>query len=55
MSDIKETPLPFYTPPTQLERLQAAQDGPKAPSRQQRPADHGLFDLNARNQTQLFD
>lgn len=43
------------TPPSQLERMTHAQTGCMTAQRAQRPADHGLFDLNARKQGQLFD
>jgi hypothetical protein len=46
-------PLTGHVPPSQLERLSHAQKAPMVAKRAQRPADCGLFDLNARAQWKL--
>jgi hypothetical protein len=39
---------------TPAERLAMLANAPMQPKRAQRPADHGLFDTNARNQIEMF-
>jgi hypothetical protein len=39
---------------TPAQRMAMLANAPMLPKRAQRPADHGLFDLNARNQMDLF-
>jgi hypothetical protein len=46
--------VPGVVPITPRERLAARAAAPLEPKRQQRPCDLGLFDLNARNQLDLF-
>lgn len=46
--------VPGVTPITAGQRLQARADAPLAPTKPQRPIDHGLFDLAARDQLDLF-
>lgn len=41
-------------PITPAERLAFLANAPLQPRRVQRPADHGLFDTNARNQIEMF-
>ena len=41
-------------PITPAQRLAMLADSPLQPRRPQRPADHGLFDLGARNQIEMF-
>lgn len=41
-------------PITPAERLALLANAPMLPKRPQRPADHGLFDANARNQIEMF-
>jgi hypothetical protein len=41
-------------PITPAQRLAILADSPLQPRRPQRPADHGLFDTNARNQIEMF-
>lgn len=36
------------------ERLAMRANSPMEPRKPQRPADHGLFDMNARNQIEMF-
>jgi hypothetical protein len=39
---------------TPAERLALRANAPLEPKKAQRPADHGLFDTNARNQIEMF-
>ena len=41
-------------PITPAQRLAMLAESPLQPRRPQRPADHGLFDLGARNQIEMF-
>lgn len=41
-------------PITPAERLQMLACAPLVPRKAQKPADHGLFDMNARNQLEMF-
>lgn len=41
-------------PISPVQRLAMLADAPLQPRRPQRPADHGLFDTNARNQIEMF-
>jgi len=41
-------------PITPRDRLAMRANAPLEPRRPQRPADHGLFDTNARNQFEMF-
>ena len=41
-------------PISPAQRLAMLADAPLQPRRPQRPADHGLFDLGARNQIEMF-
>lgn len=41
-------------PITPRERLAMRANAPMEPRKPQRPADHGLFDTNARNQIEMF-
>ena len=41
-------------PITPAQRLAIRADAPLLPKRPQKPIDHGLFDLNARNQIEMF-
>jgi hypothetical protein len=41
-------------PITAAQRLATLANAPMQPKRAQRPADHGLFDVNARNQIEMF-
>ncbi|MBL0923459.1 MAG: hypothetical protein IBJ12_03200 [Sphingomonadaceae bacterium] len=66
----RDTPLPIYeaevtpigvqtlvagvAPITPAQRLAVLANAPMLPKKAQRPADHGLFDMNARNQLNLF-
>jgi hypothetical protein len=58
--DAEMTPIGVQTlvsgvaPITPAQRLAFLANAPMLPKRAQRPADHGLFDLNARNQLDLF-
>ena len=46
--------VPGVQPITPAERLAMLANAPMQPRRPQRPADHGLFDTNARNQIEMF-
>jgi len=46
--------VPGAAPITPAQRLAARAAAPLAPGKPQRPCDLGLFDLNARNQLDLF-
>ena len=54
------TPLGVQTlvsgvaPITPAQRLAIRANAPMEPRKAQRPADHGLFDTNARNQIEMF-
>jgi hypothetical protein len=58
--DAEKTPIGVQTlvsgvaPITPAQRLAMLANAPMLPKRAQRPADHGLFDVNARNQLDLF-
>lgn len=58
--EVEDTPLglqtlvPGVAQVTLGDRLAVLANAPLLPRRAQRPADHGLFDLNARNQFELF-
>jgi hypothetical protein len=58
--DTEVTPIGVQTlvsgvaPITSAQRMAMLANAPMLPKRAQRPADHGLFDLNARNQMDLF-
>ncbi|WP_374615072.1 hypothetical protein [Sphingorhabdus sp.] len=41
-------------PISPAQRLAVLADAPLQPRRPQRPANHGLFDVNARNQIEMF-
>ena len=49
-----QTLVPGVTPITPRDRLAIRANAPLEPKRPQRPADHGLFDTNARNQIEMF-
>ncbi len=49
-----QTLVSGVAPITPAERLAMLADAPLQPRRPQRPADHGLFDLNARLQIEMF-
>ena len=49
-----QTLVPGVTPGTLGDRLAVLANAPLLPRRGQRPADHGLFDTNARNQIEMF-
>lgn len=49
-----QTLVPGVMPITAAQRLQWRADAPLEPTKKQRECDHGLFDLNARNQLDLF-
>ena len=42
------------SPITPRDRLAIRANAPMEPRKPQRPADHGLFDTNARNQIEMF-
>ena len=58
--DVEATPIgnqtlvPGVAPITPAARLAMRANAPMEPRKPQRPADHGLFDSNARNQIELF-
>ena len=58
--DVEATPIgnqtlvPGVAPITPAARLAMRANAPMEPRKPQRPADHGLFDTNARNQIELF-
>jgi hypothetical protein len=41
-------------PISPAQRLSMLANAPMQPKQMQRPADHGLFDINARNQIEMF-
>jgi len=49
-----QTLVPGVTPVTLGDRLAVLAAAPLAPKKRQRAADHGLFDMNARNQREMF-
>lgn len=49
-----QTLVPGVVPVTLGDRLAVLAAAPLVPRKRQRPADHGLFDLNARNQLEMF-
>ena len=49
-----QTLVPGVTPITPRDRLAMRANAPMEPRKAQRPADHGLFDTNARNQIEMF-
>ena len=49
-----QTLVPGVTPLTPRDRLAIRANAPMEPRKPQRPADHGLFDTNARNQIEMF-
>lgn len=57
---VEVTPIGVQTlvagvaPITPAQRLAFRADAPLQPKKPQRPADHGLFDTNARNQIEMF-
>ena len=46
--------VPGVAPITPRDRLAIRANAPMEPRKAQRPADHGLFDTNARNQIEMF-
>jgi hypothetical protein len=49
-----QTLVPGVVPVTLGDRLAVLAAAPLVPKKRQRPADHGLFDTNARNQLEMF-
>lgn len=49
-----QTLVTGVAPITPSQRLAMLANAPLLPRRVQRPADHGLFDMNARNQIEMF-
>lgn len=49
-----QTLVPGVAPVTLGDRLAVLANAPLLARRSQRPADHGLFDTNARNQLEMF-
>ena len=49
-----QTLVPGVAPITTRDRLAIRANAPLEPRKAQRPADHGLFDTNARNQIEMF-
>lgn len=58
--EAEATPIGLQTlvtgvvPITAAQRLALRANAPLEPRKAQRPADHGLFDTNARNQIEMF-
>ena len=58
--EVEVTPIGVQTlvsgvaPITPAQRLALRANAPMEPRKPQRPADHGLFDTNARNQIEMF-
>ncbi|WP_422346058.1 hypothetical protein [Parasphingorhabdus sp.] len=58
--DAEVTPIGVQTlvsgvaPITPAQRLAYRANAPMEPKKAQRPADHGLFDTNSRNQIEMF-
>ena len=50
----EQTLVPGVVPITPRDRLAIRANAPMEPRKAQRPADHGLFDTNARNQIEMF-
>ena len=50
----EQTLVPGVVPITPRDRLAIRANAPMEPRKPQRPADHGLFDTNARNQIEMF-
>jgi hypothetical protein len=49
-----QTLVSGVAPITPAQRLAFRAEAPLSPKKPQRPADHGLFDTNARNQIEMF-
>lgn len=49
-----QTLVSGVAPITPAERLAILANAPLGPKKPQRPIDHGLFDMNARNQIEMF-
>ena len=49
-----QTLVPGVAPITPRDRLAIRANAPMEPRKAQRPADHGPFDTNARNQIEMF-
>jgi hypothetical protein len=49
-----QTLVSGVAPITPADRLAMLANAPMLPRKAQRPADHGLFDTNARNQIEMF-
>ena len=49
-----QTLVPGVAPITPRDRLVIRANAPMEPRKAQRPADHGLFDTNARNQIEML-
>lgn len=49
-----QTLVTGVAPITLAERLAMRANAPMEPKKPQRPANHGLFDTNARNQIEMF-
>jgi hypothetical protein len=49
-----QTLVSGVAPITPAQRLSFRANAPMEPRKPQRPADHGLFDTNARNQIEMF-
>jgi hypothetical protein len=49
-----QTLVSGVAPITPAARLAMLANAPMCPPKAQRPADHGLFDTNARNQIEMF-
>ena len=58
--EAEQTPIGVQTlvcgvvPITPAQRLAMRANAPMEPKKAQRPADHGLFDTNSRNQIEMF-
>jgi hypothetical protein len=50
----EQTLVHGVAPITSRDRLAIRANAPLEPKKAQRPADHGLFDTNARNQIEMF-
>jgi hypothetical protein len=50
----EQTLVHGVAPITPRDRLTMRANAPLEPKKRQRPADHGLFDTNARNQIEMF-
>ena len=50
----EQTLVHGVAPITARDRLTIRANAPMEPRKAQRPADHGLFDTNARNQIEMF-